>query len=348
MAKEFNEAFMNRPRAKKADSVTQEMWNSINPFNKRIAEEFLNESTHLSKQSMKQYPSALKHFFWWVKTECNDKQLTDITSRDYLRYQNYLTRRGLSERGIKFKRSVVSSLNQYVMLYYEQEYPTFKNFVTKQIKVAETGFVYKKLPPTKEELDLLYKKLEEMEEWQKIAYLKFTFSCGCRREESRQIKKDIVNAPKNIKTIKVKDENGKEIEVESISYKTPEIRCKGKSEIGKPRKLQFDEEAMIAIKKWLEVRGEDDCPYLFVTKYGGKIKQVSETTFEDWCSGLFSDIIGRRFHPHILREARATDLVVNQGKNIEVAQKLLGHNSSETTNIYVIREDSDDADEAFI
>ena len=347
MANEFNEDYMNRPRAEKAPTVTDEMWECVNPFNRQITEEFLLESTHLSKQTLKQYPSALRHFFWWVKTDCNDKKLIDITSRDYLRYQNFLARRGLSERGIKFKRSVVSSLNQYVMLYYETEYPTFKNFITKQIKIPETGFVYKKIPPTREELDMLYEKLEELGEWQKIAYLKFTFSSGCRRSESMQIKKDIVNAKKNVKIVKVRDENGKEYEAESISYKTPMIRCKGKAEVGKQRQLQFDEDAMNAIKKWLEVRGEDDCPYLFVTKYK-KIKQVSESTFEDWCSGLFSEIIGRRFHPHILREARATDLVVNQGKNIEVAQKLLGHNDSSTTNIYVIREDTDDADEAFI
>jgi hypothetical protein len=33
---------------------------------------------------------------------------------------------------------------------------------------------------------------------------------------------------------------------------------------------------------------------------------------------------------------------------METARKLLGHLSQETTKIYVIREDTDDADEAFI
>lgn len=348
MAKEFNEDYMNRPRADKADTISDEMWNTVNPLNKRLAEEFLSESTHLSKQTLKQYPSALRHFFWWVKTECEDKKITEITSRDYLRYQNSLYRRGLSEKGIRFKRSVVSSLNNYIMLYYELDYPTFKNFITKQIKVTETGFVYKKIPPTSEELKMMYEKLEEMGEWQKITYLKFTFSAGCRKAESMQIKKDIINATKNVKTVKTRDDDGKEIEVESISYKTPILRTKGKGELGKERRLQFDEDAMESIKKWLEVRGDDNCPYLFVTKYKGGVKQVSESTFDNWGSGLFTDLLGRRFHPHCLREARATDIVVAQGKNIEVAQKLLGHNSSETTNIYIIREDTDDADEAFI
>ncbi|MBD5589226.1 tyrosine-type recombinase/integrase [Clostridium botulinum] len=101
-------------------------------------------------------------------------------------------------------------------------------------------------------------------------------------------------------------------------------------------------------KEWLEVRGDDNCPYVFVTKYGGEIKQISRNTFNQWCSNDFEKVIKRRVHPHILRESRATNLVIHEGKNIEAAQSLLGHESSETTQIYVIRDTSEDADEAFL
>jgi len=59
-------------------------------------------------------------------------------------------------------------------------------------------------------------------------------------------------------------------------------------------------------------------------------------------------IVGRRFHPHLIRESRATTLVVEQGRDIKSAQKLLDHKSSTTTEIYVIRKDEDNADEAFM
>jgi len=49
----------------------------------------------------------------------------------------------------------------------------------------------------------------------------------------------------------------------------------------------------------------------------------------------------------LLRESRATSLVVEQGMDISIAQKLLGHASSTTTQIYVIRNDENDADDAF-
>ena len=136
----------------------------------------------------------------------------------------------------------------------------------------------------------------------------------------------------------------------SKSYQTHTIRCKGSSVVGKPRKLKFGEDAMQWMKKWLEVRGEDDCPYMFVVKYkNGKTRQVGEDTFNGWCK-KFEKIIGRRCHPHQFRESRATNIVVYEHKSAEVAQKLLGHNDVSTTkNHYIIRNDEiDESDEAFI
>jgi site-specific recombinase XerC len=97
---------------------------------------------------------------------------------------------------------------------------------------------------------------------------------------------------------------------ETKIYSTGDIRCKGKGKTGKVRRLQIDEDAVFAIKKWLQIRGDDNCEFLF-------------------------------------RESRATSMIVEQGKDIKTAQKLLGHLSSTTTEIYVIREDKDDSDEAF-
>lgn len=334
--------------ADKSIEVTEEMWLQCNEFNRNMINEFLDSSAHLSPKSYIQYKSALRIYTYWIKQNCNDKKLIDIKSRDYLRFQNWLVNNGLSEAAIKLKRSAVSSLNNYIMVYYEDEYPTFRNYINKSIKVPTTGFVHKKEPLTPDEYRMLCDELAKREEWQKLAYLKFSYVTGCRREEARLLLKEVVNYEPIIKTVKMKDSDGREVEVEVKKYKTHEIRCKGKGKIGKIRKLEFNEEAMEALKKWLEVRGEDDCPYMFVAKYDGKINQVSPTTFNQWCSTLFTEIVGRRVHPHLFRESRATNLVVHSGKDLETARKLLGHESSETTKIYVIREDTDDADEAFI
>jgi site-specific recombinase XerD len=87
----------------------------VNPFNREKVEEFLLESTHLSKQSQIQYKSALRIFYFWVHDSLNDKNIYEIKKKDFMRFQNFLIRRGLSSNGIKLKRSAVSSLNKYLI-----------------------------------------------------------------------------------------------------------------------------------------------------------------------------------------------------------------------------------------
>lgn len=262
---------------------------------------------------------------------------------------NWLANRGFSEAGIKFKKSSVSAFNKFIENFYDEDYPMFRNYVTAEMQVPKTGKVFEKNPLTPEEIDHLCSVLEEREEWQKLAYVKFTYSTGCRRAETIQLLKEVVNYEPKRKTVTIIDEDGKEQEAESVSYKTHDIRCKGRSSVGKIRKLQFGQDVMDALKKWLEVRGDDDCPYVFVVKQkNGETRQLSANVLNDWCIGEFSEIVGKRTTPHNFRRSRATNLVCYDHRALETAQKLLGHESSETTQIYVIREDSDDADEAFI
>lgn len=331
----------------KSIEITEEQWISVNVESRKIVKDFLEQSTQLSTYTLNQYESALKIYFWYIHENCDDKPFYEIKSRDFLKFQNWMINRGLSSSAVKLKRSVVSSLNGYILLYYEDEYPNFKNYISKKIPNPPSAFVNKKEPLTLEEYKNLCDKLEEKELWQQLAYLRFSFSTSARRNEVRQLLKTVVNEEPIFKDVESKDKDGNKIMLQSKSYLTHDVRCKGKGKIGVVRKLQFDQLTMDAIKKWLEVRGEDDCPYVFVTKSGDGVKQMALETPNVWCNDIFKDIVGRRVHPHLLRESRATSLVVEQGKDISVAQKLLGHKSSQTTEIYVIRRDENASDGAF-
>ncbi len=323
----------------KIDDVSDEKWGTVNPLNKKLVEEFLEQSTTLSDQTLKQYKSALRIYYYWVKDNAGDKPFHELKSRDFLFYQNWLTKLEQSSASIRFKRSAVSSLNNYISLYYGEEYKDFRNYITKGIPLPAISFVNEKKPVNMAEYKNLCSVLEKEERWQLLAYLKFSFSTGARRSEVRQLLKEVSTYEP-----KVIDNNGGKINV----YATHKIRCKGRGKIGKVRQLNFDQDAMDAIKKWLEIRGEDDCPFVFVVKENGKYVNVSESTFNAWAENHFNRIVGRRINPHSLREARVTTMVVEQGKDISSAQKLLGHNSSSTTQIYLIREDEDEADDAFV
>jgi site-specific recombinase XerC len=331
----------------KIKAVTKLEWESINSENREMVEAYLDSLVDLSEQTLKQYKSSIKIYFRYIKEQCSDIPFYNIKSRDYIKYQNMLSKLGMSSSGVAFKRSTVSAFNDWVITYYSDLYPTFHNYITKQIKKPPKAFVHKKEPLTEDELNKIIQALEEKGMWQQLAYLTYTYSTGCRRTESRLLLKEVADYDVVVKKRTEKDEEGNDVEIKRKYYITHEIRCKGQGHVGKVRKLKFDERAMHYIKKWLEVRGEDDCPYMFVSKYGGIIKGVSETTFGEWCHNYFEPVIGRRIHPHLFRESRATNLVVYENKDIRTAQSLLGHESSETTQIYVIRDTSEDSDDAF-
>lgn len=346
---------MDGKTAKRSDEITDEIWSQVNKTNRDMVQDYLDNQADLSPQTRPAYESGLKIFFVWVKDNLNNKEFTNIKKKEFQKYLNWLTNRGLSDSAIKFKKSSVSTFCNYVMMMYEEELPTFRNF-TLGLKVVKTGYVHEKLPLTPDEYIILCEELEKREEWQKLAYLVFSYSTGCRRGEARQLLKEVVNYAPKQKEITIIDENGVEKKAVSKSYLTHTIRCKGSSLVGKPRKLKFGEDAMVWLKKWLEVRGEDDCPYMFVVKQMDKntgkykVHQVGKDTFNGWCNRLFTEIVGRRVHPHLFRESRATNIVVYEHKSAEVAQKLLGHNDVSTTkNHYIIKNSEDDeSDEAFI
>lgn len=333
--------------AKKIEEVTKDFWdNEVDAVNKMLIEEFLQQQ-HLSAQTLKQYESSLKIFAKWVNDFCiaprgEKKKIYDLKPRDALKYQNWLISKGLSPNAIKFKRSSVSSLCGYIEVFYSDEYPEFRNIFTKAIPNVAKSNVKEKQPLTTKEIETLIKELEKRKEWQKLAYVLFTYITGCRREEARQLLKEVITYSKHL---------DKKTNEEKPYYLTHVIRAKGKGKVGKERKFKFDDKAMEAIKKWIDYRAEqveeDNCLYVFASKTKGGYKQISPNTFNLWCEE-FSEILGGRpVHPHLFRSSRATNAVIEDGKDIKAVQKLLGHNSSQTTEIYVVRDDVDDDDDLF-
>ena len=211
MAKEQN--------AKRSDDVTDEMWEQVNKFNRDMVHDYLSNQTHLSPKSLVGYTSALRIYFWWVKENLNDKNCTEIKKKEFLRYLNWLAGRDMSSYAIRFKKSSVSAFNKFIESYYEDEYPLFKNYVTSEMQIPQTGRVHEKKPLTPDQIKFLCDELEKREEWEKLAYVLFSYSIGGRRAEARQLLKEVVDYEPIIKTVTVLDENGKEVDRLWYPYK---------------------------------------------------------------------------------------------------------------------------------
>ena len=186
--------------------LVEEYWDTANPKNKELMEEYLENSISLSKETLKQYHSGLKVFFCYLCRFCGNKHISEVRPIEFQRYINWLYKTcGLFEANIKLKKSVVSNLNEYLIIFYGDEYPSFRNFVTKAIKIPETGKKFEKQPITDEEYNRLCNYLEEKEEWQKLSWLKFTYISGCRKNESGGLLKSVTNSSPIEKMVKVKD-----------------------------------------------------------------------------------------------------------------------------------------------
>lgn len=324
---------------RKIQPVTEEEYLKCNDWNRMILEEFLMQP-HFSKDTAKQYRSAGRIFLRFVHDRFQNKEIYKLRARNGMLYQSWLNSIGLSSSAIRLRRSLVSSLCNYIELYYgegdggedDEHLKSFRNIFPKGVTHVPHSFKNEKEPLTLDEWNHLIKTLDEREEYQMKLYALFSFFSGGRRGEIIQVRKECADYTLD---------DGKTI------YITHNIRGKGAGEHGKPLKLMFGAEVMEAMKKWLEVRGEDDESALFVRKFkDGRVEPLKRETFNDWCSGTFSEILQRRFAPHDFRRSRAT-ILSEQGVPIEQIQKLLNHASSETTAIYILSEDEDDMEGLF-
>jgi len=317
-----------RDRAKCSDIVTDEEYKSFNDENTSIVEEFLENSAHLSKQSIKQYESALRIFLKFIKDKLNDKPIFDISKREFLKYMTMLQNRGLSSGGLKLKKSAVSSLVNYIETFVvedDEKYKSFRNF-TKGLPSITANKVYEKVKISKEEYDKVVDKLLKEEKYMQLCWWVIAFNTGARKGELLQFKSELHN---------YKIEEGK------TSVDTHTIRGKGRGEEGKPLKYMLNKECLEYIKLWLENR-EYEHEFLFTTKYKGVVKQISSGWANMFCSNTLTPYFGRRINPHITRASSATYLM-EQGVDIaKISKHVLHHESLEVSQRYLIRDDDED------
>ncbi|MCL4437613.1 tyrosine-type recombinase/integrase [Patescibacteria group bacterium] len=120
-----------------------------------------------------------------------------------------------------------------------------------------------------------------------------------------------------------------------LDFGRGEVSVKGKG--GKIRVVFFSDNAKKAIKDYLDKRGDTD-PALFISldksknpKILGRITpRAVERIIE---RSAKSAGIAQKIHPHQLRHAFATDLLIN-GADLRSVQELLGHANISTTQIY--------------
>src|SRR5699024_12358973 len=99
----------------------------VHEEDQELVDDFLEQQSHLSDQTLKQYRSSLMIFLKWNHDKNRNKKLTELKPRDGLRFQNYLLNEGLGTYAIKLRRSTVSSLYGYLEVFWYDEYQDVSN-----------------------------------------------------------------------------------------------------------------------------------------------------------------------------------------------------------------------------
>jgi site-specific recombinase XerD len=301
------------------------MKNQISKYNMLdYLEDFLLylQSNNYSPETLYNYERDLKTFENFLKNEVKIP-FSKITKKTIEQYKAYLMsrdrktaldqkpKRNLSPSSIN---RALSSLRGYLKYLIKMDYKT--PIAPQAVELVKTE---KRLPRVGE-FEEIIKLIESPSQFEKNkiialrnrAMLETLFSTGVRISELLNIKMTDI------------DKNGRIF-----------IKGKGKKE----RFVYLTPRAQKWIKKYLEVRGRSDSPYLFIPyrgkNAGQKAKKISPNYLEEKVK-RYRELLGLNIPitVHGIRHAFATYLA-ESGASPAAIQILLGHESLDTTTRYV-------------
>lgn len=280
------------------------------------------QTNNYSPETVYNYERDLKTFEGFLKNEVKTP-FEKITKKTIEQYKAYLVSRDRKTAlGQKAKKNLtagsinrnLSSLRGYLKYLIKMDYKT--PIAPQAIELLRT----EKKHPRVSEFEEIKKLIESPTQFEKNkivalrnrAMLETLFSTGLRISELLNIKLNDID-------------------------KTGRIFVKGKGK--KERFVYLTPRAQRHIKKYLEVRGETDSPYLFIPYRGKnvhqKAKKISPNYLEEKVK-KYRELLGLNIPitVHGIRHGFATYLA-ESGASPAAIQILLGHESLDTTTRYV-------------
>ena len=170
--------------------TSEEKLKEINNENKQLEDDFLDYliSTDKANTTLTQYRSVL-HIFWvWNLENNNNKSFIKLSKREIARFQNNaINNWGWSPKRIRMVKSVMRSLENYIINILDEDYPDYKRIWDKiESPVNET--VREKSVFTIEELQSLLDHLVNEGKYAKACFLSLAINSGRRKAELARFK----------------------------------------------------------------------------------------------------------------------------------------------------------------
>lgn len=301
--------------------VTEDKLKICNKDNSELGQGFLEylSSIGRSKGTIYQYSNDLKICWVLLLDLCSNKFFVELTKRDIIKIQNFLlNNQKLSPARIRRFRSTISSMSNYIENILDDEFKDYRNIIGKieapvNTPVREIDYFDFKFAKS------ISNKLIKDGRIQQAFYLMIAVSSGARKAEILRLKMSDINVDKLI--------------LGSL-YKTSKIETKGRGEnlLNKYILKSLIEEYIPIFKEYRNSLGVD-IEHIFFRKVEGGFDQAQISTadsFSDTIDRYFGD---KHFHSHSARHTYVTELL-KSGLPLEVVREVVGHKSSQTTEIY--------------
>lgn len=319
--------------------TSEEKLAQVNEDNLELEDDFLEHltSTDRSPNTIFQYKSAL-HIFWvWNLEHNKNKFFIDLTKREVSKFQNHaLNVWGWSPRRMRFVKSTMRSLENYIINILDDEYPDYKRIWDK-IENPVNEAVREQPIFTDEELEDLLSKLVERKEYMKACVLALITYGGRRKSE--------------IPRFKVSYFDKENLICEGALYKTPEkIKTKGR---GKRGKLLYCYTLAKPFQPYLDLWLEErerlgiDSEWLFPLYKDEKwLNEPMNTTTIDSYAKTFSRLAGKIWIPHSGRH-RCCTRFVEAGIPANIIKEIFGWSDVSLVDVYSDLEAEDTFDKYF-
>lgn len=313
--------------------TSEETIAKISPKNQKLINLFLKEKNRTcSDKTIKVYKSELEIFFCWNVLYNDNTYYPEIKKFQLSDFFDFLVN-DLKVQGKRFShyRSVLSSLSDIYIKFFDEETPTFKNFVNTIIEPIPKDDVRDKTILEESDVELLFNTFKNQHRTQEACLFALAIYGGARIAELLQYTVDMV------------DEN-RTAYGGVMLQSTKKIRTKGRGKQGKVMyKFIIKDLFLPYYKAWIKERsailrekGLEDHGYLFIKVNG---EPATENVFRGWLD-KWTEIIGKPCYMHMCRHYYVTMLMTKYKLNKDFVTSTVGW-SSDLTGIYCDAEDSD-------
>lgn len=303
--------------------TSEEKLSQVNKENTQLKIDFLDylRSIKRSPLTIRGYENDLDIFFCWVLDNCSNKPFVEISKRELVRFQNWLScDNENSASRVRRIKSAISSLSNYVesVLDTEEGYENFRSIIRK-IESPALQTVREKTVLTDEQVTQLLDYLVEKKKYEKACAVALAMFSGRRKAE--------------LARFRVSDFDDERLVCDGALYKSAPIQTKGHS-LGKYISCYtLVKDFKPYLDLWMKYREENgiDSEWLLPDPQDST-KQISISTLNSWAES-FTKILYVDFYWHCCRH-RYTTYLVRAGIPDGVIADIVGWASTDLVKTY--------------